>query len=72
MPINASSALLEAANALLFLPNSPTAAFFITFTTSNHPGTGDSWCPDVRPDLPHIKAAFSAGSAREMAFVKAT
>ncbi|KAK1964911.1 hypothetical protein LY78DRAFT_704043 [Colletotrichum sublineola] len=48
----------------------PSAAFFITFTTSDHPDTGESWCPDVRAALPHIKAAFSADSAPEMAFVE--
>ncbi|OHW92574.1 DUF953 domain-containing protein [Colletotrichum incanum] len=69
MPINSSFTLPEAANALI-LPESPTAAFFITFTTSDHPDTGVSWCPDVRAALPHIKAAFSADSAPEMAFVE--
>ncbi|KAK2010697.1 hypothetical protein LZ32DRAFT_374001 [Colletotrichum eremochloae] len=69
MPIKTSFALPEAANALI-VPNSPSAAFFITFTTSDHPDTGESWCPDVRAALPHIKAAFSADSAPEMAFVE--
>ncbi|KAK2063053.1 hypothetical protein LY76DRAFT_504464 [Colletotrichum caudatum] len=69
MPINTSFALPEAADALV-LPNSPGAAFFITFTTSDHPDTGESWCPDVRAALPHIKNAFSADGAPEMAFVE--
>ncbi|EFQ36446.1 hypothetical protein CGRA01v4_10429 [Colletotrichum graminicola] len=69
MPINTNFALPEAANALV-LPKGPTGALFITFTTSDHPDTGESWCPDVRAALPHIKAAFSADSAPEMAFVE--
>ncbi|EXF79326.1 serine/threonine protein kinase [Colletotrichum fioriniae PJ7] len=44
--------------------------FFITFTTSDHPDTGESWCPDVRAALPHIIAAFSPSRAPEMAFVE--
>lgn len=44
--------------------------FFITFTTSDLPETGESWCPDVRAALPHLKAAFSPEGSPEMAFVE--
>lgn len=48
----------------------PSAPFFITFTTSDVPETGQSWCPDVRAALPHLIAAFSALGPPEMAFVE--
>ncbi|CCF35454.1 hypothetical protein CH063_01310 [Colletotrichum higginsianum] len=69
MPINSSFTLPEAANALP-LPENAAAPFFITFTTSNHPDTGESWCPDVRAALPLLNAAFSADGAPEMAFAE--
>ncbi|OHE93852.1 hypothetical protein CORC01_10873 [Colletotrichum orchidophilum] len=69
MPIISGFTLPEAASALA-LPTDSTVPFFVTFTTSDHPDTGESWCPDVRAALPHIKAAFSAGGAPDMAFVE--
>ncbi|TDZ22284.1 Thioredoxin domain-containing protein [Colletotrichum orbiculare MAFF 240422] len=67
MPIATSFTLPESA-ADLAVPEG--SAFFITFTTSNLPETGESWCPDVRVALPHLNATFSADGAPEMAFVE--
>ncbi|TEA17699.1 Thioredoxin domain-containing protein [Colletotrichum sidae] len=67
MPIATSFTLPESA-ADLAVPEG--SAFFITFTTSNLPETGESWCPDVRAALPHLNATFSADGAPEMAFVE--
>lgn len=61
--------LPASANALA-LPADSQAPFFITFTTSDLPETGQSWCPDVRAALPHLEAAFSAEGSPEMAFVE--
>ncbi|KAK7449579.1 serine/threonine protein kinase [Colletotrichum acutatum] len=70
MPIIPELKLPEDASALGRYTTNPTAPFFITFTTSDHPDTGESWCPDVRAALPHIIAAFLPSSAPEMAFVE--
>ncbi|KAI8195994.1 Thioredoxin domain-containing protein [Colletotrichum sp. SAR 10_65] len=69
MPIISTFTLPDSVEAIQ-LPGSPDAPFFITFTTSNLPETGESWCPDVRAALPHINAAFSAETAPNMAFVE--
>ncbi|KAK1541976.1 hypothetical protein CPAR01_05363 [Colletotrichum paranaense] len=70
MPIISDFKLPEDASALGRYTTNSTAPFFITFTTSDHPDTGESWCPDVRAALPRIIAAFSPSSAPEMAFVE--
>ncbi|KAK1488367.1 hypothetical protein CABS01_01997 [Colletotrichum abscissum] len=71
MPIISDFKLPEDASALgRYYTTNSTAPFFITFTTSDHPDTGESWCPDVRAALPRIIAAFSPSSAPEMAFVE--
>ncbi|KXH50183.1 serine/threonine protein kinase [Colletotrichum simmondsii] len=70
MPIIPEFKLPEDASALGRYTTNSTAPFFITFTTSDHPDTGESWCPDVRAALPRIIAAFSPSSAPEMAFVE--
>ncbi|KXH61891.1 serine/threonine protein kinase [Colletotrichum nymphaeae SA-01] len=70
MPIIPEFKLPEDASALGRYTTNSTAPFFITFTTSDHPDTGESWCPDVRAALPHIIATFSPSSAPEMAFVE--
>ncbi|KAL3296121.1 DUF953 domain protein [Colletotrichum asianum] len=69
MPIISPFTLPDSVEALQ-LPGSPNAPFFITFTTSDLPETGESWCPDVRAALPHINASFSAETAPNMAFVE--
>ncbi|OLN97158.1 Thioredoxin domain-containing protein C21C3.12c [Colletotrichum chlorophyti] len=68
MPIVSGFSLPESASAIALPKDS--ATFFINFTTSNLPETGESWCPDVRAALPHIKAAFTADGAPEVAFVE--
>ncbi|KAK7718930.1 Thioredoxin domain-containing protein 17 [Diaporthe eres] len=65
-----SSFTLPATASALALPVNSQTPFFITFTTSDLPETGQSWCPDVRAALPHLKAAFSAEGSPEMAFVE--
>lgn len=61
---------LPASAKALALPADSQTPFFITFTTSDLPETGQSWCPDVRAALSHLKAAFSAEGSPEMAFVE--
>ncbi|KAK1638474.1 hypothetical protein BDP81DRAFT_371946 [Colletotrichum phormii] len=70
MPIIHEFKLPDDASALGRNRTNSTAPFFITFTTSDHPDTGESWCPDFRAALPHIIAAFSPLSTPEMAFVE--
>jgi hypothetical protein len=69
MTIISNFTLPAAANALAIPAESP-APFFITFTTSDLPETGQSWCPDVRAALPHLKTAFGAQGSPDMAFVE--
>ncbi|KAL0936362.1 Thioredoxin domain-containing protein C21C3.12c [Colletotrichum truncatum] len=69
MPIIDNFSLPESVDSLA-LPEDSSTAFFITFTTSNLPETGESWCPDVRAALPQINAAFSAEGAPKMSFVE--
>lgn len=65
-----SNFTLPASTSDLALPTDSPAPFFITFTTSDLPETGQSWCPDVRAALPHLKAAFTTEGSPEMAFVE--
>lgn len=69
MTIVSGFTLPASANAIALPADSP-GPFFITFTTSDLPETGQSWCPDVRAALPHLKAAFSAEGSPEMAFAE--
>ncbi|KFA69513.1 hypothetical protein S40285_05684 [Stachybotrys chlorohalonatus IBT 40285] len=48
----------------------PQDTFFIIFTASKDPATGQPWCPDVRAALPHLQAAFTAGDCPQAAIVE--
>ncbi|KAF9876578.1 duf953 domain protein [Colletotrichum karsti] len=69
MPIISTFTLPDSIESLLQFDDSD-SPFFITFTTSNLPETGESWCPDVRAALPLIHAAFEGDNAPRMAFVE--
>ncbi|KAH6674796.1 thioredoxin-like protein [Halenospora varia] len=69
MPISNKFTIPTSAN-LLALPSDPNHKFYIAFISSIDPTTKQSWCPDVRAALPHIKAAFSSDDGPEVAFVE--
>ncbi|KAJ5901477.1 thioredoxin reductase [Penicillium taxi] len=54
----------------LTLPQNEESTFFLIFTTSNDPKTGQSWCPDVRAALPYLKASFASQDSPQAAWVE--
>ncbi|KAL6704497.1 hypothetical protein ACN47E_008126 [Coniothyrium glycines] len=51
------------------LAEDPAAQFYLCFISSTDPATKQSWCPDVRAALPHLKAVFEGENAAQLAYV---